>query len=319
MNKWHPVAHMSELASVGDFVVLPWKAHGELAVTRLPSGMLHAFDNRCTHRGARIFDGLNGNREPRCGYHGRMVGANFPTFAAVPYGDWILAREGGGAALSGVVGALVSIPTLRLHSSLQFVMDCHWTVAIENALDFEHVAHVHADSLATLGLQSQHTTAFGDGSSIERFSADKAGGMARADRLFTGEPALFDYFHAHLYPYTCLSSTKGWTYSLQHYFPRADGKTNFIHRLYAAETTRPMAEFFDSAARLNETVFREDAAICAGIPAWFAGELGPHEERIRHFRKHARQSGYSFLRRDEAARELGLPAPLQADSEGGEL
>lgn len=308
MNHWHPVAHITELDSVGDFVVLPWNAHAEIALTHLPNHMLHAFDNRCTHRGARIFDGLHGNREPRCGYHGRMVNPERSMFPVGKCGDWVVARPDADKTMPAhIVDVLTGMPMLRLHSSLHLVMDCHWTVAIENALDVEHVEHVHPNSLATLGLRSEALSLFDDGCSIERFSADKATGMGRADRLFTGDPALFDYFHAHLYPYTCLSSTKGWSYSLQHYFPRADGKTNFIHRLYAAETIRPMPEFFDAAARLNEKVFREDAAICAGIPAWFAGELGPHEVRIRHFRRFAGQPRRS------------ADIVLASDSEGGEL
>lgn len=311
MNHWQPVAHMSELANIGDFVVVPWKAHGEIALTHLPNHMLHAFDNRCTHRGARIFDGLNGNREPRCGYHGRTVNPERSMFPLGKCGDWVIARPDADATIPAhIVDLLTGMPKLRLHSSLQLVMDCHWTVAIENALDFEHVAHVHAGSLATLGLQSEALHLLMGGSSIERFSVEKAAGMGRADRLFTGEPALFDYFHAHLFPYSCLSSTKGWTYSLQHYLPRADGRTNFIHRLYAAETTRPMPEFFDSIARLNEKVFREDAAICAGIPKDFRGQLGPREERIAHFRA--------------AVAAADRPPvwelhPIPADSEGGEL
>ena len=306
MNHWHPVAHCSELGKPGDFIVLPWAAHGEIAITNI-GGERVAFDNRCPHRGARIFTELRGNRPPACPYHGRLATAhNVRRFPITEMGDFLFAREPDGAKLGPpMIGLMKDAPSLVFHSALSFVMDCHWTVAVENTLDFEHVAHVHTESLAKLALVPKRLRPLDDGSSVEEF-ASEAQRLGLLTRFFCHEKS-FDYVHAHLFPYSCVSSTRGWTYSLQHYFPRADGRTNFIHRLYAAETMRPMLAFFDSVARLNEQVFREDAEICAGIPAWFAGELGPREDRIRHFRKF-----------------LGHPARLgqvvvAADSEGGEL
>ena len=310
MSHWHPVAHASELAAEGDFVCLPWRADGEIAVTNI-AGEIVAFDNRCPHRGARIFTELRGNRPPVCAYHGRCAQASaVRRYKVEQYGEFVCAADGAQTRLIEQVepaplGRFVrSALELRLHSTLQIIMECHWTVAVENALDSEHLEHVHTDSLAKLALRSESIGYYGNGSSFETFTSE-AGRLGHLSRFFPGEQR-FDYAHAHMFPYSCLSSTRGWTYSLQHYFPRADGRTNFIHRLYAAETTKPMPEFFDSVARLNEQVFREDAAICAGIPAWFIGELGPREDRIRHFRKYARPSSGS----------VGI---AQSDSEGGEL
>ena len=309
MNHWHPVAHRSELARPGDFIVLPWSAHGEIAVTNI-GGELVAFDNRCPHRGARIYGTEpRGNRPPACPYHGRLASANnVRRFPIAALGEFLFARNpsAGAAPLLGppMIGLLKDAPPLAFHSALSFVMDCHWTVAVENALDFEHVEHVHGGSLAKLALVPKRLRPLDDGSSIEEFTSE-AQRLGHLTRFFRHEKS-FDYVHAHIFPYSCVSSTRGWTYSLQHYFPRADGRTNFIHRLYTAETTRPMPEFFDSVARLNERVFREDAVVCAGIPAWFAGELGPREDRIRHFRKFAGHPSH--------AGHL-----VAADSEGGEL
>lgn len=310
MSHWHPVAHLSELAEPGDYVLLPWKADGEIALANI-AGEIVGFDNRCGHRGARIFDGLRGNREPRCAYHGRLTTAgNVKRFETGQIGDWLLVSDAPPhaphCAPEAIFDFLAAVPPLRLHSTLQFVMDCHWTVAVENALDFEHVAHVHTDSLAKLALVQKHLQLFDNGSSMEEFSSE-AQRLGHLTRFFKHEQR-FDYVHAHLFPYSCLSSTRGWSYSLQHYFPRADGRTNFVHRLYAAETTRPMPEFFDSVARLNEQVFREDAEVCARVPANFAGQLGPREKRIAQFRKAA------AWKRPEL-----LEWHPMTDSEGGEL
>jgi phenylpropionate dioxygenase-like ring-hydroxylating dioxygenase large terminal subunit len=311
MSHWHPVAHASELANEGDFILLPWRANGEIAVMR-QAGDLVAFDNLCPHRGARIFTEIRGNREPRCVYHARLATAdNVRRFQLMTLGDWIFAGtwQTPPSPFGRIDDLMGQVPPLRLHSTLAFTMDCHWTVAIENALDSEHIEHVHPNSLSKMALTSVEQNFYRDGSSFERFRSD-SGRLGRMGKFFPGEQR-FDYAHAHLFPYSCLSSTRGWTYSLQHYFPRADGRTNFIHRLYAAQTTRPLPEFFDSVARLNEAVFREDAEICARVPAHFAGTLGPREERIAKFRSalvpaHSRDFEALLLH------HLG-------DSEGGEL
>lgn len=306
MSHWTPIAHRSELAKSGDFVLLPWKVEGEIAIANI-AGEIVAFDNRCPHRGARIFTDARGNRPPACPYHGRLATAHTVRhFSMTEMGDFIFARQyrpGNAQIGPPMIGLIKDAPPLAFHSALAFVMDCHWTVAVENALDFEHVEHVHAESLAKLALVPKRLRKLDDGSSIEEFTSE-AQRLGHLTRFFRHEKS-FGYTHAHLFPYSCVSSTRGWTYSLQHYFPRADGRTNFIHRLYAAETTRPMPEFFDSVARLNAQVFREDAAICAGIRTGFVGHLGPREERIAHFRG-----------------VLGHHAPRSvagADSEGGEL
>jgi phenylpropionate dioxygenase-like ring-hydroxylating dioxygenase large terminal subunit len=283
---WHIVAHRCELATPGDFVVL--RRDGlmqpeDLAVTNI-AGEILAFDNRCPHRGARIFDGLSGNQPPRCAYHGRLVtGDNVVRYPTFLLGDWLLVSKGRPEAPPGLdIDFPRAAPPLQLHSSLTFVMDCHWTVAVENALDFEHVAHVHQHSLAALELEPKRLMTFPDGSSIEEF-VSKRRRLGSLSKFFPREQP-FDYVHAHLAPYTCLSSTRGWTYSLQHYLPRADGRTTFVHRLYTAPTTRPMDEFFASVARMNEQTFREDAEICARVPAGHRGALAPRERRIAHFR-----------------------------------
>lgn len=291
MTLWHPVAHASELEHEGDFVCLPWRADAEVAVMR-QAGELVAFDNRCPHRGARIFTELSGNREPRCAYHQRLATAGtVRRYVTKVNGGWMFVCDGPGEPHDLVrsiepadLGEFVhETPPLRLHSTLRLVMDCDWTVAVENALDFEHVETAHASSLAKLALVPKNLGCYADGSSIEEFTSE-SGRLGRMGRFFSAEQR-FDYKHAHLYPYSCLSSTRGWTYSLQHYFPRADGRTEFIHRLYAAETTRPIPEFFDSVARLNEQVFREDAAICALVPAGHDAPLVERERRITHFRR----------------------------------
>jgi phenylpropionate dioxygenase-like ring-hydroxylating dioxygenase large terminal subunit len=290
---WHLIAHVSELAEQNSFVCLPWRSDCEVAVMRQGDELV-AFDNRCPHRGALIYTELSGTREPRCAYHGRLASASqvkrFPLRVAhgFVFANDDAQSKSRGLDLRGPVRDLfeeaASSGPLRHHSTLAFVQACNWKVAVENALDFEHVATVHKGSLAALMLRQGDLVLLPDGSSIEHFSSANPR-LPALDRFFVHGKASFDYVHAHLYPYTALSSTCGFTWSLQHYFPRADGSTLFIHRLYVAPTNRDMGHYFRSVQLMNERVFREDAAVCALVPAGHDGQLAPHEERIANFRK----------------------------------
>ena len=287
-DHWHLAAHRCELAAPGDYVLLPWGTDGEAALANM-AGELVAFDNRCPHRGARIYSGLCGNREPRCAYHGRLATANSVQRYAVAFvGDWVFvgnAPIGFRAKLAlapELFDFLRSAPALTPHSAITLVMDCDWRTALENALDFDHVAHVHGSTLAKLGMEPLTLALLPGGLSIEHFSV-----APRVQKIGAHFPhtAPFGYAHAHISEFACLSSTGGWTYSLQHYMPRADGRTDFVHRLYTAKPTRPMGVYFDAVAKINEAVFREDAEVCARIPIGHTGgTLAPHERRIAHFR-----------------------------------
>ena len=285
---WVPVAHRSELAAPGSYVCLPWEIGAEVAVTNI-GGIPVAFDNLCSHRGARIFPTGYGLQEPRCAYHGRLAtAANVRRFDTGEFGGFIFVNAGaspGPAWDASVDRFLAEAPPLALHSSLGYTIDAHWTVCVENVLDYEHVAGVHPDTLGKLGIKPDALHLSRDGSSLHLFRTAhrRLEGLA----AFFDFRASFDYAHAHFHPYAALSSTRGWTYSLQHYFPRADGKTAFFHRLYAAPSKLPVPDFFDSVQRMNARIFEEDAAVCARVPAGHGGPLGPHEERIAHFRRHA--------------------------------
>lgn len=281
---WLPIAHRCELARPGDYVLAPWRADGEVALTNI-GGDVIAFDNRCPHRGARIFTERSGNREPRCLYHGRLMApGNARRYLLREFGGFLFVADGGEACWPmAMYDFLIGIPEgLTVASRLDFVMDCPWEVAVENALDYEHIPHVHADSLAKLALvpKALHCA---DGGSLHEFTseAERLGRMAR----FFPKERRFDYIHAHFMPHACISSTRGWTYSLQQYWPRQDGRTNFMHTLYATPTSRPLPEFFASVARLNEQVFREDAVVCATVPDTCQGRLGPADVRVAAFRE----------------------------------
>lgn len=293
-NRWHLVCHVSELGAVGDYVCLPLGPRREIAVMNF-EGYLHAFDNLCPHRGARIFTELAGNRPPVCGYHGRCARpTTFKSYAWRMVGDWLFVCE---ADLPMPVDISLSLierapVTLKLHSRLQFVMDCHWTVAVENALDLEHVAHVHADGLARLELRSTEIEIGAHGSSVDRMESSSALRFDRLEPFFEALDSDFspgiapahDYVHAFFYPYSALSTTRGFTYSLQNYFPTEDGRTFFMHRLYTARAPARLSPYFEGVRAMNERTFVEDAEICAQVAPNHDSRLGDADARIAAFR-----------------------------------
>lgn len=295
-DDWIPVAHESEVSKEGDFLCLPWRTDGELALMR-QSGQLVAFNNRCHHRGAKIFDALTrGNREPRCSYHARLSTADnvvrYETFtfggfvfcAGVPYRQRLRTlpttmEDPIGSLLSGAIG-------LRLHSEFTMVMDCHWTVAVENALDYEHVGSVHTGSLSKLLGTPLAPVLWNCGWSYQEFKARSPSALDFVGKSMGERWGSFDYAHALFFPNACVSSTRGWTYSLQNYFPRADGKTLFLHRLFVPPEAHN--DGYEPVAVLNRKVFEEDAAVCARVAPWFAGQVGVGDERLAHFRRYLR-------------------------------
>lgn len=292
-----PAAFRSELEGDG-YVRLKWDEQSEVALYGGAKGPV-AFDNKCPHRGASIYQETVGSAPPRCRYHGRLADPRTLHSGQVrSVASW----GSGGLVWVGpvnerlpqlpedLVGQLDLIPPLRRHSVFEMVMDCHWTVAVENALDFEHVPHVHPTSLGKLGIKQLSLRAFDGGHTVEKFSIDPEV-RRRIDKLgFPASPC--GYMHMHIHPYTCISSTMGLSYSMQHYLPRDDGKTNFIHRLYevAWPGQRPLPRaFYDSAAALNRQTFIEDALVCALVDHRAVQRLGPSDARIVNFREQCRR------------------------------
>lgn len=156
----------------------------------------------------------------------------------------------------------------RLHSEQSIEMKCDWRVAIENTLESAHVDHVHADSLAKLGLVSLHMERLGR-HSMQWFDItnDRARhGLEKIQPYFPHKTRT-RYWHLFIYPNITLSSVGGFTYSLQHYFPTETG-TVLLTRLYSSRVragSPDLGFFFDNAAKFNRQVFEEDAELCRKI------------------------------------------------------
>lgn len=316
---WHLLCHRSELPRNGDYLKLEWL--GQEVVVYNDQDELLVFDNLCPHRGTRFFIDTHGNAPLTCPYHGwsyrggtmhipcreryaqaDLDGARLHTLQLEWCADFLFAAPAPRMQLDEQLG-----DTYNLLADLSFNISgrsdlnaydfaCDWRIALENALEPLHVPFVHPDSLAQLQL--------GDG--INRFTPwtslwqAELGNTAMVrklrsiKRLFQLDQQYEGYESLYLFPFTMLSSTFSYSYSLQHFFPSTQaGHTHFCSRLLNGATKPASAaalqSFFDASARMNRQVFAEDHAICRRMVIDAADQarfstLAVDEEKIAHFR-----------------------------------
>lgn len=285
---WTLAAHRSELAQPGDYVLL--SGAEQIAVFNL-DGEIIASDNICKHRGARIFTAPHGNARLKCPYHGlegmAAVGIHRPS---AWYGEWLyvaVESDGGFPAVLDLRLFRFSEAISRRHAFDVLTMPCHYTTAIENSLEDYHVPTVHPDTFGKLGLKLDSMERFGRNSMALYTITDE-----RTVRSLTAISKHFrdvrpdHYFHIFLWPYTCLSSLGGFSYSVQHYMP-AGAFTTLHSRLYQGRTTLDAPSydwFFNEARAFNRLTFEQDAAICSRV-AGPGTYLTDAEQRVRWFRE----------------------------------
>lgn len=304
MKNWTLLGHRSELAKPHDYLQLggacAYNDNGEIIVT----------DGLCPHRGTRLFEGHSGNKAWICPYHGwsysdgkmhipltRAFGKDAEWGEPVPFqqewvGDFLFAKEPGAKpsplqlACKDMLAA-VSKNIWALHWQYVMPMPCPPSVAIENSMEDYHVPMVHRDTFARLGLVLKDMDRFGNNSIAHYEVTDErtVDGLKVASEYFENvKPD--EYFHLFIYPYTCISSLGGFTYSVQHYLPASDGNTSLWTRLYSSRTkpeSPSLAFLFDTAASFNLRVFTEDAAICKLVSGQ-GRVLGDMEKRISWYR-----------------------------------
>lgn len=287
---WLLAAHRSELANSGDYIVLHG-ASDQIACFNL-DGAIIATDNICKHRGARVLPGTHGNRALTCPYHGMSglatVGQQYLTQWI---GDFLFVGDGSSSIETdleelGPILAGISERISTRHSFEQMPMSCAWKVAIENTLEDYHVPTVHPDTFGKLSLKLETMKQHGKNSAaLYKVGDEHTVKTLRAMQKYFWDVEPDVYFHFFLYPYTCIASVGGFSFSLQHYLP-SGGFTMLHTRLYAGKTLKQAPDlrwFYDEAAGFNRLVFHQDSMICAQVagPGRF---LTAAEERVKWFR-----------------------------------
>lgn len=328
---WHLVGHRRELLQHGDFVRFKTSV-GDIVVFN-DMGNIVAFDNKCAHRGALIYQDDYGNQANTCKYHGWSysggklhipnqdqflgcnIGAASLNFYQVDWcGDFIFVGIEPKASLYDQLGS-VSTDLENISFNIdaradfnRYKYECYWPIAVENALEPYHIDLIHPNTLAKLKLSAGENI-FDGVNSVWRADV----GSEKIKRQLSGIKKYFNidyqyegYMSIYLFPFSMISSTFGYSYSLQNFMPGIDSTpcTNFTSRLYTANrasATSPglLDAFFESTSTVNRLVFDEDHQICKLMPkdSWSSEPLqycSKSEEKIAHFRTSCRNSFERF-------------------------
>lgn len=325
-ENWHLLAHRSELAEPRDFV--RFDVLGREVVLHHDGASVIAFDNRCPHRGARIFDGDSGRERFMCRYHGwsyakgRVFVADKQSLAHCPLdqiglntlelqwlGDFAFVSAAPKQSLDEQLAGLAPMVEAISHGIghrgdfNRYLYEADWRISLENALEPYHVGPVHPNTLNTLKLQPGENRYYGRNSVWSSPLGDERAvkRMRSLTRLFDLPHQFEGYESLYLFPFTMISSTFGFSQSLQHFLPAVQPeRTHFTSRLFTGrlkETTKPelLASFMESSAAMNKAVFDEDHDICKRMPSdtwsmdpprfWSASE-----EKLLHFRRSYREA-----------------------------
>lgn len=324
-NYWHLVCHRSELPDHGDFIKLQ-VLEFEVVIFN-DNGELVAFDNRCPHRGARIYVESAGNQAATCIYHGwtysggRLIVPNAEQFAScdVRQADlkrWQIEWVGDFLFVGAQPKQPIDIQLGGLRAKLEdisfgiagredwnaYTFECDWKIAIENALEPYHISLVHPQSLGMLELSAGENSFDGVNSIWYAPVGNKrmAKQLSSLKRFFAIDYQYEGYMSIYMFPFTMLSSTYGYSYSLQSFLPSIQSdRTHFASRMLkmsvrAGVSPAVLTGFFESSAKVNRQVFDEDHKICRRMttdswspnPPTFAADS---EAKLLHFRQLCRQ------------------------------
>jgi phenylpropionate dioxygenase-like ring-hydroxylating dioxygenase large terminal subunit len=319
---WHLLCHRRELIDHSDFIKFDTPI-GEIVIFNDNNNYV-AFDNKCPHRGATIYKESYGNQIPSCKYHGwtyingKIEIPNIKSFEdcnieQVEYkkykldwcGDFLFVSEeptiGLYKQLGSIYGILENI-SFNIDKRVDFdsyTFESTWQHAVENALEPYHIPFVHQDTLAPLDLGEGENVFDGINSiwyaPIGNLKIKNR--LASLRKMFDIDFSYDGYMFIYIFPFSMLSSTFGYSYSLQNFFPHKihTDKTNFSSRLLTANVKdekckKILDSFFSSTALINRKVFDEDHNICKLMKnhEWKAKEnsfLSTSENKIKHFRE----------------------------------
>lgn len=199
-QQWHYVAHASEIANPGDYIVETYAGESVLIV-RDNDGSVNAFLNICRHRGFTVCQNRSGNvRRFVCAYHrwtygldGSLVGApDMPNGQAIDYNQWGLHRvqtevwnglvficlsKDAKPSVSRLIEDLA--PDLARSRPAQwkkadeerYFIDANWKVLLENFLECYHCKGTHPELCAAMDLDGMYEDA------LHRATGQYSGGM----------------------------------------------------------------------------------------------------------------------------------------------
>ncbi|EMA2808808.1 aromatic ring-hydroxylating oxygenase subunit alpha [Campylobacter jejuni] len=320
---WHFGVHISELKNDKDYAIV--KMYDFEIIFYNDNDNIIAFYNVCPHRGAKLlqFEGNEGicygNAEIKCQYHhwtykyNKLViparsefedgnskldlfklnidfCGNFIFFSHKPK---LTLREQLGDYYSEIYDISQSIKKfIGLNAPIKY--DSNWKVGIENSLEAYHIDYVHPHSLGILHVKDEPNYSGVNSKTNAKINNNKIYlKLEKVKKIFDKKNYTDNkYFSYHLFPFVIVSSTFGYAYSIQNYFPCYPNKTYFISRNYIAKANLDVEAFSREVIAMNKIIFEEDAQVCDLVHGslFLNNELKYNyakklEERIMHFHK----------------------------------
>lgn len=323
-NSWHFLCHKSEISKNGNYVNTPFFDKEIFVLNEKKS--INVYENLCMHRGSKLVDSPSGKWDGRCPYHGVCYVKGNPInleekglqrskerislnkFKIGEVGDFIFFTEfSNNDSIENFLGDTtfnhlknISLNIDELISDSNYTYDCRWEVAIENALEPLHLEDIHPETLNTLDLGPSMNQEF-ENSIIfdhELNNQQMKKGLEKM-KFFFKHSFNETYQSTYIFPYFFVSTTYGFSFSIQTFFPSNDVfKTNFRSRIYTSKLNDGVKKgvlksFFDSSIEINKKIFKEDASICSRInktPNHFIGPIADTEEKILWFRKRLKKN-----------------------------
>ncbi|RDU66508.1 hypothetical protein CQA53_03435 [Helicobacter didelphidarum] len=288
---WHFGCHTSEVANNRDFITL--RAFDFEIIIYNDNGNIIAFYNICPHRGAKLITNesgenancVSGNCKIKCEYHhwqfsnGKLLIPERNEFSEygnldllrlkiVHCGDFIFFSDMPKMSLDEQLGEFYDELT-QCSTSINHRIDINtksrfysnWKIGIENSIDEYHLTFVHPHSLGALELWD-----------TPRYSSLNSKGCCEVKnekikkKLLKNKSLFLDsnyyeemYFSYYLFPFSVVSSTFGYSYGIQNFFPHTPQSTHFVSRSYNVKSKIDTSIFDDGVITMNRQVFDEDS------------------------------------------------------------
>jgi len=319
---FHFACHRSELKQHNSYVLL--NLFGNDIIVYNDNGNIICFDNICPHRGAPFLCGREneGCEKLQCPYHGwqydngkliipnrnqfrheELENIDLLRYETEYCGDFVFIAKTPHFTLNEQLGDFYEILekiSYSIDSKIDLnrnAFDANWKISLENALENYHVPSVHPNTLAPLELSNGeikfdrlNSIWISDIKNKKVFTKLKRLNHIFDESIFRKE----NYFSIYLFPFSMISSTFGYSYAFQSFFPDTPQSTSFYSRTYSVKSKLDTEPFYNSVKGVNRQIFDEDIRVCNMLQKALKGKeldfvYSELEKRIVNFQSNYNQ------------------------------